>query len=73
MLKPAEDKNKVDEKEKAMQYIYQDIENKLKERLSRKVAISSKGKNGAGKIEIEFYSNDDLDRLIELLSEVKQP
>jgi ParB family chromosome partitioning protein len=72
MLKPAEDKNKVDEKEKAMQYIYQDIENKLKERLSRKVAISSKGKNGAGKIEIEFYSNDDLDRLIELLSEVKQ-
>jgi ParB family chromosome partitioning protein len=73
MLKPAEDKNKVDEKEKAMQYIYQDIENKLKERLSRKVAISSKGKSGAGKIEIEFYSNDDLDRLIELLSEVKQP
>jgi ParB family chromosome partitioning protein len=35
------------------------------------VAISSKGKNGAGKIEIEFYSNDDLDRLIELLSSLK--
>jgi ParB family chromosome partitioning protein len=35
------------------------------------VAISSKGKNGAGKIEIEFYSNEDLDRLIELLSEIK--
>jgi ParB family chromosome partitioning protein len=70
MLKPSE-LDKKDEKEKAIQYIYQDLENKLKERLSRKVAISSKGKNGAGKIEIEFYSNDDLDRLIELLSSLK--
>jgi ParB family chromosome partitioning protein len=66
ILKPAEEPKKEDDK--AIKYIYQDIENKLKERLSRKVAISSKGKNGAGKIEIEFYSNDDLDRLIELLN-----
>jgi ParB family chromosome partitioning protein len=66
ILKPVEEPKKEDDK--AIKYIYQDIENKLKERLSRKVAISSKGKNGAGKIEIEFYSNDDLDRLIELLN-----
>jgi ParB family chromosome partitioning protein len=66
ILKPAEEPKK--EEDKAIKYIYQDIENRLKERLSRKVAISSKGKNGAGKIEIEFYSNDDLDRLIELLN-----
>jgi ParB family chromosome partitioning protein len=71
MLKPSEEKQKKEEQEQAIQYIYKNIEDKLKERLSRKVAISSKGKNGAGKIEIEFYSNDDLDRLIELLSEIK--
>jgi ParB family chromosome partitioning protein len=71
MLNPVEETAKKDEKEQAIQYIYQNLENKLKERLSRKVAISSKGKNGAGKIEIEFYSNDDLDRLIDMLSSLK--
>jgi len=52
------------EENKALEVIYNDIEEKLKESLSTKVAISSKG-NGAGKIEIEFYSHDDLDRLVE--------
>lgn len=53
--------------DKSLEVVYQDIEEKLKQRLSTKVAISSKG-NGAGKIEIEFYSHDDLDKLIDLLS-----
>ncbi len=52
--------------DKAMQAIYQDIEEKLKQCLGTKVAISSKGK-GAGKIEIEFYSHEDLDRLLEMI------
>jgi ParB family chromosome partitioning protein len=71
MLKPVDEKKENENKQQAIQYIYKNIEDKLKERLSRKVAISSKGKKGAGKIEIEFYSNEDLDRLIELLSEIK--
>lgn len=70
ILKPDTNKAKKEETPQNIQYIYQDIENRLKEKLSRKVEISSKGKNGAGKIEIEFYSNDDLDRLIELLSKI---
>lgn len=53
--------------DKSLEVVYQDIEEKLKQKLSTKVAISSKG-NGAGKIEIEFYSHDDLDKLIDLLS-----
>ena len=52
------------EENKALEVIYSEIEEKLKQALSTKVAISSKG-NGAGKIEIEFYSHDDLDRLVE--------
>ena len=67
ILKPEKIDNKKEEVSQSIQYIYQEIENKLKEKLSRKVQITSKGKNGAGKIEIEFYSNDDLDRLIEVL------
>lgn len=65
ILNPEKKENKEDQASQSIQYIYQEIENKLKEKLSRKVQITSKGKNGAGKIEIEFYSNDDLDRLIE--------
>lgn len=57
---------KVDDK--TMQAIYQDIEEKLKQRLGTKVAISAKGE-GAGKIEIEFYSHDDLDRLIDMMGQ----
>ena len=55
---------KVDDK--TMQIIYQDIAEKLKQRLGTKVAVSSKGE-GAGKIEIEFYNHDDLDRLLEMI------
>lgn len=62
--KPAKPK-KLDDK--ALELIYRDIEEKLKQSLSTKVAIASKGE-GAGKIEIEFYSHDDLDRLIELIT-----
>ena len=58
---------KVPVTDKALEAIYQDIEEKLKQRLSTKVAISSKG-NGAGKMEIEFYSHDDLEKLVDLLS-----
>lgn len=50
----------------ALQFIYQDIEEKLKQKLGTKVIISSKG-DGAGKIEIEFYSHDDLDRLLDMI------
>lgn len=52
--------------DKALQAIYQDIEEKLKQKLSTKVTVSSKGA-GAGKIEIEFYNHEDLDRLLEMI------
>lgn len=68
ILKPETDKPKKEEIPQNIQYIYQEIENQLKEKLSRKVEITAKGKNGTGRIEIEFYSNDDLDHLIESLS-----
>ena len=61
--KPEKPKKKEDETLKA---IYSDIGEKLKQRLSTKVTVSAKG-NGAGKIEIEFYNHDDLDRLLEMI------
>ena len=53
--------------DESLEAVYQDIEENLKQKLSTKVSITSKG-NGAGKIEIEFYSHDDLEKIMELLS-----
>ena len=51
---------------RTMDAIYEDIQEKLKQKLSTKVTVTSKGE-GAGKIEIEFYNNEDLDRLLEII------
>ena len=64
--KPAKLKKQDD---KTLETIYLDIEEKLKQRLSTKVSISSKGE-GTGKIEIEFYSHEDLDRLLEIIGNI---
>ena len=45
------------------------VENDLKEALGTKVTLNQKGKKG--KIEIEYYSKDDLERLIELLKTLR--
>lgn len=59
-------KQRVKETDSAMDAIYNDISEKLKQKLSTKVTVTSKGK-GAGKIEIEFYNHEDLERLMELM------
>ena len=61
--KPAKPKKMND---KTLELIYQDIEENLKQALSTKVSVVSKGE-GVGKIEIEFYSHEDLDRLMEII------
>ncbi len=67
--KPIKEKKKI-EKDKSLEIIYQDIEEKLKQSLGTKVAISSKGE-GIGKIEIEFYNNDDLEKITDRLMHSK--
>ncbi|MBD5544622.1 MAG: ParB/RepB/Spo0J family partition protein [Lachnospiraceae bacterium] len=54
------------EKGKNLDFIYQDIEEQLKTSLGTKVSVSSK-ENGSGKIEIEFYSSEELDRIVDIL------
>ncbi|MBD5479897.1 MAG: ParB/RepB/Spo0J family partition protein [Lachnospiraceae bacterium] len=52
---------------KALSLIYQDIEEKLKQALSTKVSVVAK-EEGAGKIEVEFYNHEDLERLMEIIT-----
>lgn len=46
---------------------YVEIRGLLEEKLGTKVQVSAKGNNGKGKIEIDFYNEDDLGRLLHLL------
>ena len=62
--KPAKEKKKIN---KSLEVIYQEKEEVLKQALSTKVSVNGKG-DGTGKIEIEFFSHDDFDRLMEILT-----
>lgn len=60
------------QKEKpANDFIYRDLENKLKEKMKTKVIIKNRD-NNKGKIEIDYYSQADLERIIEMLQTIKE-
>ena len=63
----AKNKPKLEKKKNEKQEaLYHDIEEKLKVSLETKVTITSKG-DSKGKLEIEFYSQDDLQKIMDLL------
>ena len=51
---------------KVEQLVYKDLENKMTEALGTKVLISKKGKN-KGTIILEYYSQEDLERITDIL------
>ena len=55
----------------ANSFIYQDLEEKMKSVFGTKVSIASKGK-GKGKIEIEYYSDDELEHLLDMMMSIKR-
>lgn len=63
--KPKAEKQK-QEIHKSLEYIYENTAVKMKEVFGTKVNITAK-ENGSGKIEIDFFSHEDFDRLTDLL------
>ena len=57
------------DKKNNLEAIYKDLEEKMKTSLGTKVNINAKNED-KGKIEIEYYSREDLDRITELLMRV---
>ena len=53
------------------EFVYTDLENRMKEVMGTKVNISSKG-NGKGKIEIEYYSDEELERMFEMIMSIRK-
>ena len=60
-------KSQVDE---AVELVFQDMENRMKTVMGTKVNISRKDKS-KGKIEIEYYSEAELERLVELIESIQ--
>ena len=52
------------------QFVYTNLEEQMKSLIGTKVSVRAKA-NGKGKIEIEYYSPDDLERIYELLMTIQ--
>ena len=66
-----ENKEPEKEKETSERLAYKKLEDSLKSILGSKVSIKGRN-NGKGKIEIDYYSVEELDRIAELLSTIKK-
>ena len=71
MTKPQKDeKEKEEGEEKDLSFIFRDLEEKMKGIMGTKVMIHQKDKNN-GRIEIEYYSASELERIVELIETIK--
>ena len=66
-------KKREEKKEKkaddALMLIYQNLEDRMKTIMGTKVSIHNKDKN-KGRIEIEYYSEAELERIVELIESI---
>lgn len=58
---------KIKKENESLQVVYSNIEEELKLLFGTKVSISSKNDEKSGKLTIEFYSHDDLERIIDII------
>ena len=61
-------KNKKEEKD-VHDFLYTELEESMKQILGSKVSIKNK-KNNKGKIEIEYYSRDELERIVDMIRSI---
>lgn len=70
LLSDNNDKDKEEDDQTKELIIYKELEEKIKQIVGTKVSISKKSKN-KGKIEIEYYSNEELERIVELFEKLQ--
>lgn len=63
-------KKKKEKEEIENKFVYEDIENRIKEVMGTKVKVNHKA-SGKGKIEIEYYSDRELERLLDIFMSIK--
>lgn len=70
LLTNPQKKNEPKEEERNLDIFYHDLEEKLKSVMGTKVTINKKDKN-KGRIEIEYYSSAELERIVEMLQSIE--
>ena len=69
MTKPPKEK-KENSEDRDLSFIFRDLEERMKGIMGTKVMIHQKDKN-KGRIEIEYYSASELERIVELIESIK--
>lgn len=69
LSKPPKEKKSAEE-DKDLSFIFQDLEERMKGIMGTKVMIHQKDKN-KGRIEIEYYSSSELERIVELIESIR--
>lgn len=70
MTKPQKEEKEEEGEGKDLSFIFRDLEEKMKGIMGTKVMIHQKDKN-KGRIEIEYYSASELERIVELIETIK--
>ena len=65
--KKSSGKGKAPEMDAALELAYKEIEERLKQSLGTKTVIRHSG-DGSGRLEIEFYSHEDLEKIVDMLT-----
>ena len=71
LMKSFSKEEKTKKEENKNQFIYQDLEEKMKALLGTKVSINHKA-NNQGKIVIDYYSNEELERILYLFQSIPE-
>ena len=71
LLSEREQQNLSEEAAATSPVIYRSLEEQMKTIIGSKVSIHNRS-NGKGKIEIEYYSGDDLERIMELFQQIQK-
>ena len=70
-LNKPEKPKKAKNEEKDISFIFKDLEERMKKAVGTKVTINRRDRN-KGKVEIEYYSQEELERIVELLESLQQ-
>lgn len=70
LLRDAKEEETPKKEERNINFIYQNLEDRMKTVMGTKVTIHNKDKN-KGRIEIEYYSEAELERIVEMIESIR--
>ncbi len=69
LARESQEQDKPKKEEKDINFIYQNLEERMKTVMGTKVTIHNKDKN-KGRVEIEYYSESELERIVEMIESI---